>query len=173
VESAHFCSSSVPLLSSAAAAAAAAHMDFVSWRRAACRGFDCSFMQKLVVRRRRRRRQRGKIKLHDSLCFEGARGVAAAIARWRLQTMTVHLLIRAALITASHTHQSVAAPQIFTFPAARAIANTHRRCVRAPRRGAAFAASINNPNISALLIEILALCAPRKSSKCSETLIVF
>lgn len=72
-----------------------------------CLGFDCSFMQKLVVRRRRRRRQRGKIKLRDSLCFEGARGVAAAIARWRLQTMTVHLLIRAALITASHTHHRV------------------------------------------------------------------
>lgn len=65
------------------------------------------------------------------------RGCCAAIARWRLQTMTVHLLIRAALITASHTHQSVAAPQIFTFPAARAIANTRRgaaclpACVRA------------------------------------------
>jgi len=142
-----FFSSSVPLLSSAAAAAA--HMDFVSWRRAGC----------LPV---------GGLIAHSCKnwwCGDGGReeklsctthcvsrvlfrGVAAAIARWRLQTMTVHLLIRAALITASHTHQSVAAPQIFTFPAARAIANTRRgaaACVRAPRRGAAFAASVNNP----------------------------
>lgn len=131
-----------------------------------CLGFDCSFMQKLVVRRRRRRRQRGKIKLRDSLCFEGARGVAAAIARWRLQTMTVHLLIRAALITASHTHQSVAAPQIFTFPAARArslIYAAHDACEWAPRQGA--------DHFRPLDWDISSLSAPRQNPKCSETLI--